>query len=279
MNKKTTAFLVSVLAFTAIAVHAQTAAPAAAAPAAPATPPAPAAPAAPSWSWTVTPNFASQYMFRGVRLGGPSFEPTVEGDYGNFAIGVWANVPISDKVPGQSDPEIDPYGSYKFVVNDSFNIQPGFTWYTYVNAKKVNGFYQTTFEPNVAANYTVAGVTLTPKVYYDVVLKGPTYEFNVAYAVPLKDAGTELDFAGTIGTYKWTSASPDQGADVKNLGNYWLLGVSAPFQIVKDTQKLILGWAYTKGSDNFIKLGSTPRSANSAAVGRGVATVAYAISF
>ena len=36
------------------------------------------APAAPSVAVTVTPSFASQYMFRGQRLGGASFQPTVE---------------------------------------------------------------------------------------------------------------------------------------------------------------------------------------------------------
>jgi len=272
MNKKTTALLVSALALAAISANAQTPPPAAPAPAAP------AAPAAPSWSWTVTPAYASQYMFRGVRLGGSSFEPTVEADYGNFAVGVWANFPLADKVVGQSDPEIDPYASYKFVVNDAFNVQPGVTWYNYPNATKSTGFYKSSFEPNLALNYTVGGVTLTPKIYYDVVLKGPTLELNGAYAVPLKDEGTELDFAATVGTYKWTSAAPDQGADVKNYGNYWLIGVSAPFQITKSS-KFTIGWAYTKGSDNFIKLGSTPKVSNGAAVGRGVITASYAISF
>src|ERR1700712_5055824 len=68
----------------------------------------PAAPAAPTASWTTPPAFVSQYMFRGVRLGGPSFEPAVEFDYDNIGLGVWANYPMSDKVVGQSDPEIDP---------------------------------------------------------------------------------------------------------------------------------------------------------------------------
>src|SRR3954470_11149726 len=99
------------------------------------TPPAPAtvSPPTPSSSWLIQPSVVSQYMFRGTRLGGPSFEPTVEFDSGNLALGIWSNFPIKDKVAGQSDPEIDPYGSYKLVINDAFNVQPGFTLYTYVN--------------------------------------------------------------------------------------------------------------------------------------------------
>ncbi len=269
MNKKIASLLLSALTIGALSASAQT-------PAAPA----PAADAAPSSSWTFTPSFASQYMFRGARLGGPSFEPSIEFDSGSLALGVWSNFPIADKVDGQSDPEFDIYGSYSIeVVKDTLSWVPGFTIYTYPNAKKANGFYTATFEPNLAINYSVAGWKFTPKIYYDVVLKGPTLELTAAYTVPLKDLDTELDFTGTAGTFKWTSAAADTSPDVKNWGNYYLIGVSAPFQIVKDTQKLVVGVAYTKGSDNFIKQGSFAKVANSAAVGRGVVTISYAITF
>ena len=236
------------------------------------------APAAPSSSWTITPSFASQYMFRGVRLGGPSFEPTIEYDAGNLAIGVWANFPISDKVIGQSDPEIDPYASYTITLNDSASIVPGFTWYNYPNATQSNGFYKTTFEPNIAFNYTVGAVKFTPKIYYDVVLKGPTLEFNFSFAVPLKEQGTELDFNGTVGTYKWDDAADDTTPSVKNYGNYWLVGVSAPFTI-NAASKLIVGIAYTEGNDNYFKQSGSAKAVNTAAEGRGVFTLSYAYTF
>ena len=274
MNKKTTALLLSALTLGAFSLHGQTPAPASA--------PAPApAPAAPSSSWTVTPTFVSQYMLRGARLGGPSFEPSIEYDAGALALGVWANTPISDKVVGQSDPEIDPYGSYTMdLVKDKLTLQPGFIWYNYPNAKKKDGFYKLTFEPSLALNWMPQdGVKITPKVYYDVVLSQLLFEFNAAYNLPLKDAGTELDFLGTVGTFKASDAFESTSPAMKNWGNYWLVGVSAPFQIVKDTQKLILGIAYTKGSDNFFKQGTTPKFSNTAAVGRGVITVSYAITF
>ena len=64
-----------------------------------ATTPAPAAPAAaepaaPAVSVVVTPAFVNQYMFRGARLGGPSFEPTEEIDSGNLALGIGAAVVV-----------------------------------------------------------------------------------------------------------------------------------------------------------------------------------------
>lgn len=248
------------------------------------TTPAPAAPVpvatAPTSSWTLTPSFVSQYMFRGVRLGGPSFEPTVEFDSGNLGVGVWANYPISDKVIGQSDPEIDPYAYYTFTVNDSLSIVPGFTWYNYPHANSSNGFYKATFEPNLTVNYTVNGFKFSPKLYYDVVLKGPTFEFTVSYNLALKDMGAlaELDFLGTIATYKWDSAADNTSPDVKNYGDYWLVGVTAPFNI-NSTSKILVGVAYTDGSNNYFKQSGSPRVQNTAAIGRGVFTLSYAITF
>jgi len=269
MNKKTTSvILAAALSLGALSTQAQTATAA----------PAPVPETAPSYSWVFTPSVASQYMFRGARLGGPSFQPTLEFDQGNLAVSVWANFPLADKVPGQSDPEYDVSGSYTLTVNDSTSIVPGFTWYNYPRADKSAGFYKMTFEPSIALNYTVAGVKLTPKLYYDMVLHGPTYELTAAAALPLKDAGTELDFTATIGTFKWTDAFEDSSPAYKNYGNYWLLGVAAPFQLTKNG-KLTVGVAYTKGSDNFIKQGTSPKFENTAAVGRGVVTISYAITF
>jgi uncharacterized protein (TIGR02001 family) len=248
-----------------------------------ATTPAPAAPgvaepAAPAVSVVLTPAIASQYMFRGVRLGGLSFEPTIEVDSGNFAVGVWGDFPIKDRVPGQSDPEVDPYGSYTFTVNDSVSVAPGFTWYNYPNADTSTGFYKSRFEPNIAFNYTVCGIRFTPKFYYDVVLKGPTYEFNIAAAIPLKALGTELDWNATAGMFIIRDAAKGANPAVKNWGNYYFIGVSAPFAI-NYAAKLILGVAYTKGSGNFLKAGSTPRVENPAAIGRGVVTISYFYAF
>lgn len=273
MNQKTNLALTCLaVALGALTASGQTAA------TAPAPAPAPVAEAAPSYSWVFTPAVASQYMFRGARLGGPSFEPSIELDSGNLAVGVWANFPMADKVVGQSDPEYDVYGSYTIALNDASSIVPGFTWYNYPRADKSAGFYKMTFEPNVAFNYTVGAFKITPKLYYDMVLKGPTYELTGTFAVPLKDAGTELDFTATVGTFKWTDAFENSSPSYKNYGNYWLAGVAMPFQLTK-TSKLTVGVAYTKGSDNFIKQGSSPKFENTAAVGRGVVTISYAITF
>src|SRR3954468_15836065 len=138
MNQKITALLLSALTIGALSSRAQSTA----------TLPAPAA--APTFSVTVTPSFVSQYMFRGQRLSGSSFQPVVEATYGDFGLGVWSNFPIQDKGTGASDPEIDPYGYYTFKINDTLSIVPGFTVYTYPKANIGAGFYRSTIEPSIA---------------------------------------------------------------------------------------------------------------------------------
>jgi uncharacterized protein (TIGR02001 family) len=229
-------------------------------------------------SWVLTSSVASQYMFRGVRLGGAAFQPSIEYDNGGLGLGVWASVPLKDKVEGVSDPEFDFYGFYSMDVAKDVSIVPGFTVYTYPDAEKSNGFYKATFEPNIALNYTWGGLKLTPKLYYDFVLKGPTVELTAAFAVPLKDLGTELDFTASAGTFIWKDYAPETNPDIKNWGDYYLIGVAAPFQITKDS-KVTIGWAYTKGSNNYLKQGTDGKVSNSAALGRGVLTISYTVNF
>ncbi len=239
-----------------------------------------AAPAAAAPAYTVTSTFSavSQYMFRGQRLGGPSWQPSVEVAAGDFTAGLWSNFPFKDKVKDSSAPEFDLYGSYTLKVNKDLAFVPAFTFYDYPKAPTNAGYYRSTFEPSVALNYTVADVRLTPKYYYDVVLSGPTYELTAAYSVALKDLGTSLDFTGQIGTYRVTDAANNTTPSVKAWGDYWMLGVASPFQLTKES-KLTVGFAYTEGRDAFFKQGNFPKGVNSLAVGRGVVTVSYSYAF
>jgi uncharacterized protein (TIGR02001 family) len=238
------------------------------------------APAAPSFTVTATASAVSQYMFRGLRLSDGGFQPSVEMSSGSLTLGAWGNFPLDgDKVPGSSDPEIDLYGSYSIPVAEQITLAPGFTSYNFPNAPESAGFYRSTFEPNIALSWTMAsGVKLTPKVYYDLVLKGPTYEITALYALPLPQIGSELDFTATYGGYKWTEAANDTSPDVKAWGQYWLLGVAAPFQITPKS-KLTLAFAYTEGRDAFTKAGDLGKTPNSLAIGRGVVTFSYAYTF
>lgn len=238
---------------------------------------APAA-AAPSYSLTATATAVSEYMFRGQRLGGASWQPAVEFATGDLTLGVWSNFPFKDKVKDSSDPEFDLYGSYTFNISKELSIVPGFTFYDYPKAPTNLGYYRSSFEPSIALNYTLADIKFTPKVYYDVVLEGPTYELNVAYAYPLKDLGTELDFSAQMGTFIQKDVVKDGNPGTKSWGEYWLLGVSAPFQITKQS-KFTIGVAYTSGRNDFIKTGNFGKVKNPLEDDRTVVTASYSFSF
>lgn len=264
MKTKISLFLASLVGLATTGAIAQTAAPA------PAT--------TPAVSFTATAAVVSEYMFRGQRLNGAGFQPSIEMTAGDLTAGVWTNFVLDNKVPDSSDPEIDLYGSYSFTLAKDLTLVPGATAYFYPSAPTAAGFYRTTFEPSLALNYTVQGVKLTPKFYYDTVLTAATYEFTAAYAIPLKDIGSELGLTATVGTYKGTDVANNTSPAVKAWGDYWLLGVAMPFQLDKNS-KISLGFAYTEGRNAFTKQGSAGRTPNSLAVGRGVITVSYALSF
>jgi hypothetical protein len=192
---------------------------------------------------------------------------------------VWASCPLQDEDTGAVNWEFDVYGSFTHtLVAEKLDLVAGGTIYSYPNSHRGEGTYPVTVEPSVALNYTVAGLRLTPKLYYDIILQGPTAEISAAFAVPLKDLGTELDFAATMGTYRLDTVVAASDPKVKNWGDYWLLGVSAPVQVTAST-KIVLGLTYTEGRNNFYKLGTEPRERNEAAVGRLFGTVSCSIAF
>jgi uncharacterized protein (TIGR02001 family) len=235
--------------------------------------------AAPAVSVTATASLVSQYMFRGLRVSDGGFQPTVEASSGDWVLGAWGNFPFNgDKVPDSSDPEIDLYGSYSFALQEGMTLTPGFTSYHYPNAPKSAGFYRSTFEPSIALSYTVDGVKLTPKFYYDFVLKGPTYEITAFYALPLKEIGSELDITATYGGYEWKEYVNDASPDVKATGQYWLVGVAVPFQVTPKS-RVTVGFAYTEGRKAYLKSGNDAKTSNAGAVGRGVASVSYSYTF
>lgn len=236
-------------------------------------------PAAPSGgSWSFTPAFVSQYMFRGVRLGGPSLQPTLEYSRGALTAGIWGSIPLRDHVADGSESEIDCYASYAIEFPHGLSVVPGVNLYTYPGATRADGYYPLTIEPSLGLNCTIGPVQFTPALYYDFMLKGPTAELTAAFAVPLPAIGTELDFTATIGTYRLTDYVPDTAPAIRNWGDYWLIGVAVPYQF-SPRSSLTVGWAYTAGTNNYLKQGTAGRETNPDALGRGVLTVSYTCTF
>lgn len=180
---------------------------------------------------SVTAAWTSQYLFRGQRYAGPSFQPDVEMDGPDWTAGVDASVPTGDSADAFSRKEIDVYGSLTWSISPAFSVQPGATWFTFPGG--VNQAYagssespltRQALEPNLAVNVTAGPVKFTPKAYLDVAWHTATVEINAAAALPLRDIGTELDFGGTLGTYR-----PYAGG--VGSGDYWLLQACLPYQL------------------------------------------------
>jgi len=96
------------------------------------------------------------------------------------------------------------------------SVAPGFTWYNYPNADPNNGFYKSTFEPNIALKLHRRRGETHAQALLRLILKGPTYEFTAAYTIPLKDLGSELDWIATAGTFKIDDAAKGASPAVKN---------------------------------------------------------------
>jgi len=202
----------------------------------------------------------------------------VEYDRQNLGVGVWANTPLTNKVPGQSDPEVDPYAWYRWPISEAVSLQPGATVYLFPRAEPANGFYRATVEPNLAVNVTTHGVTFTPKIYYDVALRGPTYELNAAYALPLKEIGSELDFYAAVGEYTWDASVARSQPRTRARGRYGSFTATLPFQI-SARSKIVASIGYVAGWDATLRAGGGPRVSNALAARRVVATLGYAVTF
>ncbi|MCL1908021.1 MAG: hypothetical protein FWG12_01485 [Holophagaceae bacterium] len=218
-------------------------------------------------TFTIAPSYVSDFMFRGMRLGGPSFQPTVEYSKGPLTVGVWSNFPISKKIEGVSDPEFDIYASWDWqLVPDALTIRPGITAYTFPRAENKDGFYQATYEPNLSLVYSVCDIDFTGTVYYDLVMKGPTYEFGIDYSVPIKPLGIGLELSALAGSYDW-SESEKSTEKIEASGKYWQAGISIPYEF-SDNSRIVAGWYYAEGKEK-----------NSDAFGRGVFNISFSYSF
>lgn len=234
------------------------------------------APAAPVW--TVTPAVVSQYIFRGLRVDGPSFQPSVEFGWERWTAGVWSSVPLEDAVPDLSDPEIDLYASYTWPLSAAVSVMPGATLYGYPRADRSAGAYRWTFEPSLAANVTWAGVRLTPKLSYDARLRGTTGEVAAAYAWPLQRLGTELLFTAAWGAFAVDKAVAGAVPAVRQRGAFASAGVTLPYQLAAYGRAFV-GWSYHRGYDSETRTGTGPWTPEPAAVSRGVFSVGYALTY
>jgi hypothetical protein len=229
---------------------------------------------------TVTPSFVSAFMDRGVYLSGLSFQPTIEYSRGALSLELFSSFPISDKIYGTSDPQIDFTASYAWNMGTSaFAIVPSMLLSTFPRANADEGFYKATCEPSVSFKYAIADIlNLSLGFYYDIVMKGGGYELGVDFLLPLKPIGIDVELSALAGRYDMSDTEANALSKVRNYGDYLHAGVSVPFEL-SNKSKLAVGWGYAKGTHNHILVGQGEMELNPHAIGRGFFTLVFSHSF
>lgn len=226
---------------------------------------------------TVDSTFVSQYYFRGVKLSGPSLQPSIEVTSGNLALGVWSSNEVGNW-SGSNYSEFDFYGSYTYEISDELSVPVGATWYYYPTADLNSGLYRNTFEAFIGLNYSIGGVSLSPKAYYDFVLKSWTFEATAGYSLPLEALGTSLDFSVFAGTWVSDAFSRETSPDVEAENSYYGFGVEIPYQLAENA-KVTVGAVFHDGLESELKQGGMVISRADLGPGRLIYSVSLTVGF
>ena len=228
--------------------------------------------------FTVTPSFVPVFMNRGARQSDFSFQPTIEYSKGPLSLELFCNFPISDKIPGAADPQLDFAAHYTWIIAPNLlTVKSGVTLSTLPRANKDDGIHKATWEPSVCFGYTWNDIDFLLNFYYDITMKGSTYEFGIDYSIPLQHLGFDVELSALVGRCGWSEAEVNANLKVANNGNYWQAGVAIPYEFSKKS-KLVVGWHYVEGFNNHFYVGGE-RIPNYDAVGRGVFNVSFSTRF
>ena len=171
-------------------------------------------------SVSVSTDYVSEYVFRGVSFANTAVQPAIEVSKGGFTVGAWASVGLGETSAAAGD-EIDIYGGYGWNITEALSASVGATLYHFPQS---GGLFNldsdelgSTFEINGNLSYdTLLSPSLT--AYYDFTLEAFTLEGSVSHSVPVADK-TSLDFgltggfvaANGPGDYEWATGSASLG--------------------------------------------------------------------
>ena len=251
--------------------------------------------------FTVTPALVSDYYWRGqnqhLNIGSPAFQPTIGYEKGPWSFDLGISVPLNDKFPSDNGekskklkmsdtiyPEIDLSASYEFsFANDCFKIKPGILAYTYMTAddsgsteSDSDDFFKAVFEPTVSFAFAAKDFSLSLNLYYDVIQKGPTYEVEAGYTIPITEQiGVEL--SAMAGKFDLADSVPNSEQKEKFSGSYWQAGISVPIELT-EKMAIVPGWYYAKGYGRTYQTGNDLK-VSSPDEGRGVFSLSFSYTF
>lgn len=181
----------------------------------------PAVLAEPEWtedlSLSAILSFESEYVFRGQKQGGESFQPSVEAGYpvgpGDLYAGIWASQDIS----GDPSDEVDFYGGYRLPLTPIFALSAGLTYYWYPDDGSVPSREE---EPFVGIS---ADLPLSPSLfaYYNFALEQMLVELSVGDYVRLA-GNTFLEGGLVLGLGRAGDSNSDEvpGKSREDFGYY-----------------------------------------------------------
>lgn len=184
---------------------------------------------------TSTISSVSEYVFRGVSLGGSSIQPSTEisTDFG-LTVGAWYSAGLGSDSAVQAD-EIDLYASYSVPLDGPISLDIGGTYYHFPQS---GDLFET--DGGIAGSYEVYGsvgfddIFLSPKgtVYYDLTLENLTLEGEIEHTVDLPRDGWSAGLGLTGGLvdsdegldYEWATATVALQKDVTDTIDFYISG-------------------------------------------------------
>lgn len=164
-------------------------------------------------------DYVSEYVFRGVSFEGEAIQPGVEFGFGDLAVGVWASAGLGSDSLADTD-EIDFYAGYSFALSDAVSASVGATWYHFPDGTDTyEGYVGLGFDAPLAPSLTA---------YYDVELEALTLEGGIGHSFATGDKSSfDLGLvAGAVavdgpGDYEWATASAAMSYAFNDVGSVY----------------------------------------------------------
>ena len=214
---------------------------------------------------SVSLDYVSEYVFRGVTLASDAIQPGAEITYGSFTAGAWLSLPIDDNANAYSD-ELDLYASYSVEISESVSADFGATLYHYPQS---GGLFDIGTGAGDASTVEFfgsigSGGALEPNVtaYYDTTLKAFTLEGGVSHSIPIGEK-TSFDLGANVGVVSTDGPGDYQYGSASGALTYALSGAASVY---------ISANAGVSSQDTFQKLSNFAPKSSSAWFGAGIST-------
>lgn len=180
-------------------------------------------------SVSVSTDYVSEYVFRGVTLAGGAIQPGAELSLGNFTAGVWASLAVGEESASFAD-EIDFYVAYGFDLSETVSASVGATLYHYPQSGGIfdigsNDAGTLEFSAGLAFDIPLApGIT----AYYDVNLEAFTLEGSASHSFPLGEK-TSFDLSAAAGLVTVDGGTDYQYGSLSGALSYAFTGTTSVY--------------------------------------------------